>query len=269
MANEFVARKGVISLGGLTFPYYPTSVNYTVSPDDFFIDILLNDVTVELPNAIGIEGKQYAIRNTSTGDTTVSCFSAQTIEGDTTITLGKGNTIQVVSDNTQWKISNVGGPIRTATNNSLLTSDGTIGGVNANTGLTFDGQTLSVVSPQTSGTPYIESYGYKVTGLTVTTAYTNENKIFTYENTGQDLVFIDFESVLERSGGSKRAMHIRRHLFQTGTTSTLINSTQFNGTLVSGIVASGNTDTIELYVRSTSGTETIDSVTINVRFFKS
>jgi len=270
MAKEFVARRGVISLGGLTFPYYPTSVSYTASTDDFFIDILNNDdVTVQLPNAIGIEGKQYAIRNTSTGNTTVSCFSAQTIEGDTTITLGKGNTIQVVSDNTQWKISNVGGPIRNATNNSLLTSDETIGGVNANTGLTFNGQTLSVVSPQTSGTPYIESYGYKVTGLTVTTAYTNDNIIFEYHNTYNDLVFIDFESIIERSNGFKRFMGIRRHIVNTGTSSSSIYNSVV-GTVNTNIVASGNTETIKLYARalSGSGTENIDSVIINVRFFK-
>ena len=29
MANEFVTRRGIISLGGVTFPYYSTTTVYT------------------------------------------------------------------------------------------------------------------------------------------------------------------------------------------------------------------------------------------------
>ena len=38
MANEFVARKGVISLGGITFPYVAKNATYGIGSDDYLID---------------------------------------------------------------------------------------------------------------------------------------------------------------------------------------------------------------------------------------
>ena len=39
MANEFVARKGIISLGGLTFPFVDVTTNYNVTENDYLINV--------------------------------------------------------------------------------------------------------------------------------------------------------------------------------------------------------------------------------------
>jgi hypothetical protein len=269
MAKEFVARRGVISLGGLTFPYYPTSVSYTASTDDFFIDITNSGVEVQLPNAIGIEGKQYAIRNTSTGNTTVSCFSTQTIEGVTGTTLGKGNTIQVVSDNIQWKISNVGGPIRTATNNSLLTSDGTIGGVNANTGLTFNGQTLKIEG-QTSATTAVETYAYTLEGpFTVTgTGYVPENVVFSIPN--ENYIRLEVTVRLVLSGDETNNSFINYGKSGSVTTGTNLSSTPLSNSVSTRLNISSNTNNTIGILRhgSFNKTEVVSEVYISTNIVK-
>jgi hypothetical protein len=39
MANEFVTRKGLISLGGITFPYTGVTSAYSVGVNDYFIEL--------------------------------------------------------------------------------------------------------------------------------------------------------------------------------------------------------------------------------------
>ena len=80
MANEFVARKGIISLGGITFPATGITASYNVGVNDYLIDVTGNTITVTLPNAIGINGKNYVIKNRGTGVVTVAT-SGQTIDG--------------------------------------------------------------------------------------------------------------------------------------------------------------------------------------------
>ncbi len=43
MANEFVARKGIISLGGVTFPVTGINANYTVGVNDYLVDGIRGD----------------------------------------------------------------------------------------------------------------------------------------------------------------------------------------------------------------------------------
>ncbi len=38
MANEFLARKGFISLGGITFPYVEVTTTYAVTDNDSLVD---------------------------------------------------------------------------------------------------------------------------------------------------------------------------------------------------------------------------------------
>lgn len=254
MANEFVARKGIISLGGLTFPYYPTSVTYTASTDDYFIDVTNTGVTVHLPTVVGIEGKQYVIRNSSTGNTTIDAFSNQRIDGVQTQTLGTSNIMQIVSDGTdQWKISNVGGPVRNSTNNALLTSDGTIGGVDANSYLTFDGKTLTQIQ-QDSGATYSESVAYTMFNLTATTAYTQSQKVFSISNLNLVQLKCDFR--LQRIPPTiafKTGMVI---MFPkvTSTTQTYPYTPVAAGTVQSLLYHSSTTTNTEVYVRIPSGT---------------
>jgi len=80
MANEFVTRRGIISLGGVTFPYYSTTTAYTVTADDYFVDCS-GTFNVTLPTSVGISGKIYIVKNSGSGVITVNTTSSQTIDG--------------------------------------------------------------------------------------------------------------------------------------------------------------------------------------------
>ena len=82
MANEFVTRKGLKSVGGVTFPYVAKNSTYSISSDDHFIDCTSGSFTVTLPTAINVAGKVYIIKNSGTGSITVNTTSSQTIDGN-------------------------------------------------------------------------------------------------------------------------------------------------------------------------------------------
>jgi len=67
MANEFIARKGLISLGGVTVPLTQVSADYSVQSSDYTIEITSNSVNITLPTAVGINGKIYVIKNSGGG----------------------------------------------------------------------------------------------------------------------------------------------------------------------------------------------------------
>jgi len=87
MANEFVTRRGIISLGGITFPYVAITGTYTVRADDYAVDCTSGTFTVTLPSAVGITGKIYVIKNSGGGVITVEAAGAETIDGSGTKTL--------------------------------------------------------------------------------------------------------------------------------------------------------------------------------------
>ena len=80
MANEFVLRKGLISLGGVTFPLTQITGAYTVESTDYFVDATTGTFTVSLPTAVGIKGQIYQIKNSGGGVITVDPNGGQTIE---------------------------------------------------------------------------------------------------------------------------------------------------------------------------------------------
>ena len=105
MANEFVARRGLISLGGIILPEVSVSGTYTVLSTDFLIDCSSNSFTVNLPSAVGIAGKIYQIKNSGSGTITVDGNGSQTIDGSLTKTLSPNDVLQVSSDGSNWLIT--------------------------------------------------------------------------------------------------------------------------------------------------------------------
>jgi hypothetical protein len=101
MANEFIARKGFISLGGITNPYYFTNVNYTLTSSDYLVDCD-GSITITLPTAVGIEGKIYIIKNSGSTNVIVDTTSSETIDGDSTYTLTPNSAIQLQSNGSDW-----------------------------------------------------------------------------------------------------------------------------------------------------------------------
>lgn len=115
MANEFVTRKGLISLGGVTFPYTSKTATYTTTKDDYFIDCTSGTFTINLISATGIAGFVHVIRNSGTGVITVDPDGAQTINGASTLILSAGSSITIESNDTNWITSTlVADNIRTA-----------------------------------------------------------------------------------------------------------------------------------------------------------
>jgi hypothetical protein len=92
MANEFVTRRGIISLGGVTFPYYSTTSAYTITADDYFIECS-GTFSVTLPTAVGISGKIYIVKNSGLGAITVDTTSSQTIDGSLTHVLAHNDSV--------------------------------------------------------------------------------------------------------------------------------------------------------------------------------
>ena len=105
MANEFITRKGIISLGSVTFPEKPISGTYTVGANDYLINCTANSFTVTLPTAVGIDGKIYIIKNSGSGTITVDANGSETIDGALTVSLKPNDVIQITSDNSNWKIT--------------------------------------------------------------------------------------------------------------------------------------------------------------------
>lgn len=153
MANEFIARKGIISLGGVTFPSTGLTSSYTIGVNDYLVDVTGNTVTITLPTSVGINGKNYIVKNSGTGVVTVSTTSGQTIDGSSSKTLNNNDSIEVVSDGTNWNV--VGGV------GSVISSTTTKSGVVSNT--TFTGSPLNYQVSFTSSFPNT-NYSVNVTG---------------------------------------------------------------------------------------------------------
>ena len=153
MANEFVARKGIISLGGITFPAKEIDTSYFIGPNDYLIDVTGNTITVTLPTAVGIDGKNYVIKNSGSGVITVETTSSQTIDGVSIKTLNGNSSIEVVSNGSNW--------IVVAGTGSVISSTTTKSGIISNS--TFTGTPLNYQVVFTSAFPNT-NYSVTVTG---------------------------------------------------------------------------------------------------------
>jgi catalase (peroxidase I) len=153
MANEFIIRNGLKSLGGITFPATGINATYTVGVNDYLIDITGNTITVTLPTAVGVNGKNYVIKNRGTGVVTVATTSSQTIDGANSKSLNNNDSIEIVSDGSNWIIAAGTG---TATSSTTAKS-----GIVSNT--TWTGSPLNYQVSFTSAFPNT-NYSVTVTG---------------------------------------------------------------------------------------------------------
>jgi hypothetical protein len=117
MANEFVARRGITSLGGITLPYTGVSSTYTINTNNYFINCTSGTFTVTLPTAVGITGQTFIIKNSGAGTITVATTGGQSIDGTTTKTLTQYGSITVQSNGSNWS---AGASIKTINNQSLV-----------------------------------------------------------------------------------------------------------------------------------------------------
>ena len=71
--------------------YVSKIANYTLTASDYTVDCTSGTFTVILPTAIGIAGKIYVVKKTTTGIITVATTSSELIDGVLTFALNKNN----------------------------------------------------------------------------------------------------------------------------------------------------------------------------------
>lgn len=90
----------------LTLPARPvTSVsgNYTVTVHDAVV-VTTAAVTVTLPDAAGITGRIFEVKNTAAGNTTVQGTGGDTLDGNANVTLAQWDAVRVISDGSNWLV---------------------------------------------------------------------------------------------------------------------------------------------------------------------
>ena len=84
MANELVIRDGLISLGGINFPYRAVTSTYAITAVDYMVDATSGTFTITLPTSVGVAGKIFEVKNSGAGTITVATTAGQTIDGAAT-----------------------------------------------------------------------------------------------------------------------------------------------------------------------------------------
>lgn len=82
----------------------PITANYTVTKDDFLINVTTAGVTITLLTAVGIGGQAFEVKNSSGADIILNTTSSQTIDGLTSQVVPSLSAIKVASDGVNWLI---------------------------------------------------------------------------------------------------------------------------------------------------------------------
>lgn len=76
--------------------------NYTLTVFDYLIEYTAGSYTVTLPTAVGIPGREYEVKNSGTGEITVT--GSETIDDYATQILGQYDAMKVMSNGSKWII---------------------------------------------------------------------------------------------------------------------------------------------------------------------
>ena len=82
---------------------HTTAIGYTPTATDWLI-VCTATLTVTLPTAVGLTGKELVVKNAGTGTVTVDAYSTQLIDGSLTQILGAADSVTIVSTGTGWVI---------------------------------------------------------------------------------------------------------------------------------------------------------------------
>ncbi len=116
-ASDLVHLLKATKTPGIITAYEAKTGAYTMTKTDSTIaaDATAGPVTITLPTAVGVAGRQYTVKRINGGANavTVATTSSQTIDGVTTYVLGSPQaSVEVVSDGANWRV--VGRPTGTA-----------------------------------------------------------------------------------------------------------------------------------------------------------
>jgi len=79
-----------------------TSVNYTITEDDYYVGATTNNITLTLPK--GELGRVYYVKNQAPGNCKVQGNGSETIDGSSFKTLGTDAGFILVFDSSRWNI---------------------------------------------------------------------------------------------------------------------------------------------------------------------
>ena len=82
---------------------HTTAVGYTPVATDWLI-VCTATLTITLPTAAGLTGKELVVKNNSTGTVTVDGYSTELVDGSLTQILGPADAVSIVSTGTGWVI---------------------------------------------------------------------------------------------------------------------------------------------------------------------
>lgn len=172
---------GLTSTGGITFPQITINSSYTATTSDYMIDVSGGTFNIQLPTAVGVQGKLLAIKNNGGGAVTILPYGSQTIDDKSFLILSETNAVQLVSNGNFWVIL---GQDRSTINNST--------GVFVFTGLSKVSSTQFAVAPvkgwitDTTTNPLSPQILFVYfSGGTFTDSYVNtSNETFVYLTSG-------------------------------------------------------------------------------------
>lgn len=105
-SQNIVMGSGSAIQGGILLNYSAKSANYTLTGNDYAINVTASGKTITLPTAASKTGQIYVIKAThTTGTTTLNTTSSQTIfttSAVTTITMNAGDCVRVMSNGSNW-----------------------------------------------------------------------------------------------------------------------------------------------------------------------
>jgi hypothetical protein len=107
--NTDTPNSGLHVNTSVTFAGKAVTQNYTVLATDhmIFVNASGGNITITLPTAVGIIGRQYIIKRVegSANSVTIDPNASETIEGDATMSLVGQRSVVIVSDNSNWWIT--------------------------------------------------------------------------------------------------------------------------------------------------------------------
>jgi len=100
--NGLTQTYGITSTAGVTFKQVTINSTYSATTEDYMIDVTGGTFTVYLPSAVGIQGRLLVVKNNGGGAVTVQPTLGQNIDDKTFIILGETNSIQLISNGSNW-----------------------------------------------------------------------------------------------------------------------------------------------------------------------
>jgi hypothetical protein len=101
-----ITASGAISHTGQQHGVVAKSANYTMTADDYLVEVTANSIDITFETAVGCAGRVHEVFNSGAGTVTLKTTSAQTISGNASgsLTLAQYKSITVKSNGANWMI---------------------------------------------------------------------------------------------------------------------------------------------------------------------